>query len=170
MVFVAMLLAACMQDSKENTVVSSKQYGSSMCWINRDGDLSAFLVLAQEGRIAVPYPISAKCVVNGNYSSYGEGVLHHLNAVRIVDSYGTLQRALPTLKLSNSTISDQPVPYPHSKMYYFRVKIRNVPDKYMTIYEPIHILELIDLKLSFEAFLNLSVAERQSLPVGRRGQ
>lgn len=164
-VFAVMLVAACAQGSENNALVSSETYGSRICWFNKDGILEAFLVVAQEGRIAVPYLISAKCTVRENYSSYGEGVLHHLNAIRMIDLHGRLQQALPTLTLSDNTISDQPVPSSNSKIYYFRAKVRKVPDKYMVIYTPVNIVQFTDMEMSFEAFLKLPMTERQNLQV-----
>lgn len=162
-----MFVVSCTQASEKDALVSTEIYGSRICWINQDGSLEAFLVLAQEGRTAVPYLISTKCTVKGDYSSYGEGILHHLNAVRMVDSHGSLQRALPTLIMSDSTISDQPVPYPNSKMYHLKAKVNRLPDKYMVIYTPVSIMEFADMNMSFETFLELSRNERQNLVRGR---
>lgn len=159
----AVLFAACAQETKKNTIVSAEMYKTRACWINHAGNLDAFLVLAEEGGIAVPYLISTKCEVSDNYSSYGEGVLHNLNAVRLVDMNKRLHNMLPQLEISDSTVSDQPKPSSHSKMYFFEARVNRIQDNYMVIYTPTKIHNLTDLNIPFASFLGLTAGKRQNI-------
>ncbi len=146
----------------EIALVRSEQYGSRACWIDREGAFAAFLVLAREDRVAVPYLVSAKCLVAG-YTSYGEATLHHLNTIRLDDSFDTLQRALPGLAISGNVITDLPTPSSDSRIYYFRARLARAPDRYRTVYAPRNIIELRAMDMSFERFLGLSREEREGL-------
>lgn len=156
------LISACAKHNSV-TVVASSDYGSDACWIDRHGDLVAFLILAREDNIAVPYLVSIKCLVSGTYSSDGEAVIHHLNTIRILDSEGSLQRALPDVMLSDNIRTDQPVPSSNSKLYYFRAKVRRIQDPSKTIYVPGKTIKLTDAGMSFEQFLDLPREQRISL-------
>jgi hypothetical protein len=133
--------------------------------------LVAFLVLAREGRIAVPYLISVRCLVDGAYSSDGEAVLHHLNTIRILDLKGNLQRSLPEIVLSDTLRSDQPVPSSNSMVYYINAQISQVKDPSKTIYVPDRVVDLQSLGISFEQFLDLPRDQRKNLMtrLSRRG-
>lgn len=162
-VLAAMLVGACKEDGKKISLVRPETYASRACWFDQSGDFVAFLVLAREDRVAVPYLISINCLVSGGYSSNGEATLLHLDAIQMVDSYGSLQRAFPGVVISNNVRTDQPVPSSGSKLYYFRARFARVPDRYATVYAPRDVVELTDMNMHFERFLDLSRQERQRL-------
>lgn len=159
----AALVGACGENGNKIALVRPEAYASRGCWFDQSGNFVAFLVLAQDDRVAVPYPISTNCLVNGGYSSNGEATLLHLDAIQMVDSYGNLQRAFPGVIISNNVRTDQPVPSSGSKLYYFRARFARVPDRYATVYAPRDILELTDMNMYFERFLALSREQRQRL-------
>jgi hypothetical protein len=57
----------------------------------------------------------------------------------------------------------QPTPYSDSKVYYFQGRLTAVPEPYKTVYAPKKINRIIDTKLSFESFLELSRDQRELL-------
>lgn len=130
--------------------------------MDRDGHWEAFLVLATEEGTGVPYLISAKCLVTGNFTSYGEAILHHLNTVRITDSYRTLQTAMPGVRILDNLGSHRAQPASLSKVYYFRSNLVRVPDS-LPVYAPKEIFQLTEIGMSFEKFLGLTKDERESL-------
>jgi hypothetical protein len=163
LVLAASLLAACAKSEDEIALVPPDKYDQSACWFNARGEIVAFLVLAQDGQIGVPYLVSATCMVSGEYSSYGEAVLHKLNTIIMTDSYGSLQRAFPNVKISNNLRTDQPVPSSDDKMYYFRAHFAEVSVPYKTVYAPKDIVELTDVNMTFVHFLGLSKEQREAL-------
>lgn len=144
-------------------LVPSNAYSSTPCWINEHGDLEAFLVLAREGRTAVPYLISVRCLVDGAYSSDGEAVLHHLNTIRILDLNRSLSHSLPGVVLSDNLRSDQPVPSSDSVMYYFSARVKQINNPSKTIYVPDKVINIQDLGMTLERFLDLPRSQRKDL-------
>lgn len=153
----------CSQSHKEIASVAPEEYNSSGCWFDATGELSAFLVLGNEDNVAVPYLISNKCLINGAYSSDGEAIIHHLNAVIILDDKGIMQNAFSQYNIVDATNSDLPTPASNDKVYYFRSIVQRIPSKRVNTYVPVRILELSELDLEFEAFLRLSKEERVKL-------
>lgn len=165
---IALVSACAKRDSV--ALVPPSAYGSAPCWVDERGNLVAFLVLAQEGQVAVPYLISSKCLVDGTYSSDGEAVLHHLNTISLIDLDGSLHRAFPDVTLSDNLRSDQPVPSSDSSLYYFKSQVRRIQDSSKTIYVPGKIVDLSLLKMSFEQFLDLPRDRRISLMEMPKGE
>lgn len=159
----AMLTLACSAKTDTIQLVTSEAYSSDKCWIGPNGEVSAFLVLAEDEGVGVPYLISARCMIKGEYTSQGEAILHHLNTIRLVDSRRMLQRFLPEVAISNNLLTDQPVPSSNSKLYYFTSSIERVPNSTKTVYIPLKIHQLTNMNLSFESFLELSKDERVRL-------
>lgn len=157
------LLAACTKSEDKIALVPSDKYDSRTCWFNPHGEIVAYLVLAQDGGVGVPYLISTNCMVSEGYSSYGEAVLHKLNTFLITNSYGTLQRAFPKVKISDNVRTDQPVPSSDSRIYYLRARLTEVAVPYKVVYAPKHIAELTDMNMTFEHFLGLSKDQRETL-------
>lgn len=154
--------AACTKNA-EISIVRREAYVSNPCWLDQRGNLVAFLALARSDRSAVPYLISAKCLVSG-YSSYGEAMIEVLNTTRIVDLHGSLQRAFPNIIILNNVSTDLPLPSSDSNLYFFRARFTVVPDAHgMVIYAPDDVLELRRVNLSFEEFLGLSKSQREGL-------
>ncbi|HYG48434.1 MAG TPA: hypothetical protein VD846_10905 [Allosphingosinicella sp.] len=162
-VLCAMMTLACSANTDTIQLVTPEAYSSNKCWIDQNGEISAFLVLAEEGNMRVPYLISARCMIEGDYSSQGEAVLHHLNTIRLVDSRGTLQRILPKMLISNNLRTDQPVPSSGSELYYFRAETERMPHSNKNVYVPLKIHQFTKLNMPFEKFLALSKNDRISL-------
>lgn len=162
-VLAATLAAACTK--KEGiTLVRSEEYSSRECWFDQRGDFVAFLVLATEGRLAVPDFISTSCLVNGGYSSHGEATILHLGTIPMTDAYGKLQQAFPAFEVSSNTVTDQPLPSSSSRLYFFKARLRRVPSQSRTtIYAPTEILQLTDMNVSFLQLLDMSVEQREEL-------
>lgn len=120
-------------------------------------------MLAEGDKVAVPYLVSAKCLIDGEYSSYGEATLHHLNTIRLVDSYGRLQQAVRNLTISGNVVSDQPMPSSNSKVYFFKANLIQVPDTHRNVYAPKRIISMTDTGNRFEEFLSFSEKEREEL-------
>jgi hypothetical protein len=158
----ALFSTACTNNA-EISIVRREAYVSDPCWLDQRGNLVAFLALARSDRSAVPYLISAKCLVSG-YSSYGEAMIEVLNTTRIVDSHGALQRAFPNTTILNNVSTDLPLPSSESDLYFFRARFTVVPDAHgMVIYAPRDVLELTKVNLSFDEFLGLSESQRAGL-------
>lgn len=162
-IILALIIVSACAKRDNVSLVPSSAYGSTSCWLNERGEMVAFLVLAREGEIAVPYLISLRCLVDGTYSSDGEAVLHHLNTIRMLDLYGELQHSFTDVTLSDNLRSDQPVPSSNSIMYYFRAEVRRVRSKSKVVYAPYKLMNLNRLGITFEQFLELPRDQRQSL-------
>lgn len=160
--FTGALIVACSNGGTELVAVSSETYDSRACWFDRQGDFVAFLALARDGQLAVPYFVSTNCLVRG-YTSYGEATLLHLGTIRMIDSHGSLQRAFPEVRLSGNVRTDLPLPSSDSKLYYFRAQLATVPSEHIVIYAPRNITQLTDMNMQFERFLGLSREEREGL-------
>jgi hypothetical protein len=167
-VFAGLSVAACTRSEDEIALVRPEAYDSRVCWFDQRGDFAAFLVLARDDRMAVPYLVSAACLVTGDYSSQGEATLHVLNTIRLSDSYGSLQRAMPELDIVDNISSDLPLPSSDSKVYYMRARIVVVPNDYRTVYAPRDVFQLSQLNLPFGTFLELSTNDRESLLIRYR--
>lgn len=158
----AMLVSSCAKQHESVRVVNSDAYGASACWYDRDGYFVAFLVLAEDSRVVVPYAVSTKCLVNGDYSSYGEAVLHHLNTILLVDSFQTLQSRLPGVIVSDNVRSDQPMPSSESPLFYFKAKLARVHNPYKMVYAPQRIEAMKKTDVTFDKFLSMSLEQRKS--------
>jgi hypothetical protein len=143
--------------------VAADEYLSEGCWLNAQGDLASLVVMAEEDGIRAPYLVSSKCAVDDDYGSYGVSVILQIGRVHIVDTHGTLQRALPGLTISSSLPDHAPVPNSNSKTYYIEGKVRRSPHPYQIVYEPVRIEKLKDIGMSFEPFLDLSDKERGAM-------
>lgn len=157
-----LLTASCNQRDEKVMLVSAESYRSKECWVDRNGHWEAFLLLAREERTGVPYLISTKCLVTGNFTSHGEAILHSLNTIRLTDSYGTLQRALPGVNILGNIGSHRAQPDSSSKLYYFNADLVKVPDT-LPVYAPENIFQLNDINISFGQFLGLTKDERERL-------
>lgn len=162
-IFITFAVSGCVNASDKLAQVSSEDYGASNCWLSDSQTLEAFLVLANEDRAVVPYLVSSKCLVNDNYSSEGEATLHHLNAVRLSDSRGTLRQALKLKMVSDNVSTDQPLPSSSSKVYYISGKVIQKTYLGVSTYTFTSIKNLSDSGISFEKFLGLTSTARQSL-------
>jgi hypothetical protein len=158
----AVLSSGCSVADDKVLLVDEKTYASETCWADQDGIVTGYLTFGRNGQLAVPYLVSANCMVKG-YSSYGEAVLHMLNTIRIADEYGTLKRAFPNIIISDNVLSDQPMPSSDSKMYYIRVHLSKSNGSYSNVLAPNRILELSDVSITFESFLGLSKDDREQL-------
>lgn len=161
-ILAAALAVACTK-SDDITLVRPEAYGSRACWFDQRGDFVAFLVLAKRDRVAAPHLISTNCLVNGGYPSNGVATILHLGTIRMADSYGSLQRAFPQIIISDNIRTDRPLPHPDSKLYYFRARLRTVTYPHGVVYAPRNIVELADMNMSFEHFLDLSREQRERL-------
>ncbi|MFL5552164.1 MAG: hypothetical protein ACJ770_05080 [Gemmatimonadaceae bacterium] len=159
----AMMVFGCAKRHDHIILVDSKDYGSRFCWFDRSGGFAAFLVLAQNGRVVVPYPVSARCMVNGKYTSDAEAILHHLNAIRLVDSDRVLARKLPGTVVANNLKSEQSAPSPESKVYYTTAKLVKIRHYYEGVYRLERIDSMEDTGISFGNFLEMSIDDREKL-------
>jgi hypothetical protein len=157
-----MLVAGCGAQRPALEIVESQEYGARRCWFE-GVEFTAFLVMAEEDGRAVPYAVSAKCLVTGNSHSDGMAVLDHLNTIRLVDRSGTLQRAFPRVRILDSLRSHPPQPSSRSRMYYIRAHVTDLKDHSYVVYAPQEVIELKDLNLEFEPFLDLSRQERAGI-------
>jgi hypothetical protein len=162
-ILAAILAAACTRSVGEIRFVRAGSYDSRPCWFDRSGDFVAFLVFGRADRVAVPYPISTRCVVSAGYGSYGEATLLHMGAIGMADSYGTLQRALPDVIISDSVRTDQPFPSGDSIVYYFRARVTRVGLRHLVAYAPQNITKLTETNMRFGPFLRLSRESRERL-------
>jgi hypothetical protein len=156
-------IAACAKREEGIRTVEPEAYASRPCWFNSGGDFTAFLVLAREGEVAVPYPVSGKCLVEAGHLSLGAATLLQLGKIELVDNHAVLQRAFPGTSMSTSVITDQPMPSSDSKVYYFRARVTAVRIASGIAYAPEQILQLGDANITFERFLGLTAAERERL-------
>ena len=161
-VLAAALIAACTKAEAEISLVRSDEYVSRACWFDSRGDFVAFLAFGRGGRIAVPDFVSTKCLVSG-HGSDGESIISHLGTIRMIDSYGSLQRVFPHVIISDNVRTDQPLPSSESRLYYVRMRLARVPGTPRAVYAPRNILELTDMNMSFLHFLNLSREQRGRL-------
>jgi hypothetical protein len=159
----ATLVTACTNRDAEVQIVSPDAYSSSACWFDRQGHLVAFLVVAKEGEVAVPYTTSARCLVEEGGSSYGEEIILHLNAVPVRDEYGQLQRVMKSVRLGDSTITDQLSPTSNSQVYFLRARAKKIVRPFTTVYAPTEIIDFYRVEPNFERFLGLSKGEREKL-------
>lgn len=162
-IFAIGMVAACMASSEKISIVTPESYASKSCWVDRNGNLSAYLILAQEGDLATPYLVSTNCIVEDNYSSDGEGILHNLNVVRMTDTHRRLQRKMPKVKVIGNTGPHLPHPSSANKVFYINARSMQIPHSSMTLYAPVDIRQLIDTNVNFERFLELSRKEREAL-------
>jgi hypothetical protein len=162
-IIAAGMLAACMASSGKIKIVSPEAYASRSCWIDRDGDLSSYLVLAQEEGSVTPYLISSNCIAADGYTSDGEGILHNLNAVRMTDAHGQLQRRMSNVTVLGNTGPDLPQPSSPNKVFYLKARSVQIAHPSMTLYAPVNIKKLIDMNVNFERFLELTRKERERL-------
>lgn len=160
---VSTFMASCGGGAERTMMVRPETYRSGACWTDAQGGFAAFMVLAADGRIAVPYLISANCLVDGPYTSNGEAILHHLNAIYLTDTDGRLQASLPRISIVSNLDSDQPAPSSSSRIFYFRARLRRVPNDNKIIYVPETVMELSELNMTFEHFLGLSREQREQL-------
>jgi hypothetical protein len=158
---------ACASNEDEVALVRPELYESKECWFDEGGNFVAFLILANEGRLAVPHLVSAKCIVNEGYSSYGESIILHMGTVHIDDRSGSLQRELPGMTISDSTVTDDPLPRSTDKVYYLRARVTRLPDAALFIYSSDRVIELRDTHISFEQFLGLSREDRETLLINQ---
>lgn len=159
----SLVLCACTKREEAMMLVTPEKYASEDCWGDEQGNFSSLMVLAQRGKVATPYVVSAKCFVDEDYSSYGEGVLHHLDAVLLIDTSGQLQQAIPGLSISDNVRSHQPMPASDAKLYYLRAKAARAAVSSRPSYEVGRVEELRDTGMSFEQFLSLPQKDRENM-------
>jgi hypothetical protein len=159
----ASVIAACANREEGTRTVEADAYVSRPCWFDSGGDFTAFLVLAREGEVAVPWAVSGKCLVEPGRLSLGAATLSQLGRIDLVDNHGVLQRAFPGTSMSTSLITDQPMPSSDSRVYYFRARVTAVRIPSGIAYAPEQILQLGDANMTFERFLGLTAAERERL-------
>lgn len=165
---VAGLVFSCTKREASMLSVQPDKYASEECWTDDKGTMQAFLVLAQDKQITVPYLISARCYVEG-YSSYGESVLHQLNAVRVVDSYGSLKKALGSASIHDNIRSDQIIPSSESKVYYIESTIVEEDIGSHRTVSPDKIDVLYSTGIDFAKFLSSSTESRERMVLQYRG-
>jgi hypothetical protein len=156
-------LAACAGSEDEVRTVAAEAYPSRPCWFEPGGEFSAFLVLASKDGRAIPYPISGKCIVEPGQRSLGLATLRQIGIVALIDRHGALQRAFPAVSISTSVNTDQEMPSPDTKLYFFRARVTNVRLPSGTAYAPTQILQLVEVNMPFERFLELTAIERANL-------
>lgn len=159
----SILLMSCAARDKGMIPVESDLYSSNSCWFSNNGKFSALLVLADNKSTLVPYFISSKCFVKDNYSNYGESVLHHLNEIRMDDTYGNFSKAFPGKNVSTNAKSDQPMPSSMSKLYFFEAKVDKIIDSPFTVYSPKQILLMENTGYHFEDFLGMTLEQRNDV-------
>jgi hypothetical protein len=157
------LMMSCSVRHDEVRIVRSDEYNSGRCWINGHNEFQSFIAIAQEDDEGVPYAISSNCMVTAGYTSSGEATLHLLNTIRMIDTFGTIQRLIPNLNVSDNVRSDQPMPSSDSKIYFFRAHFTRIPDEHSVIYAPRNVVELTDTGVSFEQFLDMAATDREHL-------
>ena len=158
-----LLCVSCTNGQERIALVDSDDYGSRSCWFSERNEFISFLVIARDGQFAVPYMVSANCIISGEYSSFGEALIHHLTEIELTDSSAVLGRAFPELVVSDNIQTDLPLPSSDSKVYYFRGRLVAVSDRDRSRYSIRSISELTDTQVTFEHFLSLSRDGRASL-------
>jgi len=162
----AMFLAACAKYDGQIRLVAPAEYTSRECWYDASGKLMALLVIAEYEGEAVPYVVSSSCIADGNYSSYGVGILLHLNALRIDDSNGALKKVFPSLNIVGNVATDLPMPSSGSKVYYFKSNIEKIPFPSGNAYAVTQIQSAADTGRSFDQLLGMSLKDRELLRQG----
>jgi len=152
----ALAAIACCQGDDDFRTVAAKDYGSPACWTDSDGDFVSFLTFSNSGDTIIPYLISAKCLVQGGYSSDGESVLLNINTARVIEPTTSFEQAFPHKKLASPTPSDQPLPSSASKIYYIKARGGYRMDGKRTHFQPSAVVRLRDMGMHFDHFLGLS--------------
>lgn len=159
----ATLLASACADSGGGMIsVQPEAYSSRNCWFNEGGYFEAYLVVGGDNEARAPYVVSTRCLVN-DFSNNGEATIYYLDKIRLVDSNGALDRALPGANFTDTLRSHPPQPTSSSSVYYMRATVSEVPGPFPGIYAPVSIGKLADIGMSFERFLGLSREERERL-------
>jgi len=163
-----MMLSACETRAHRVIVVDDVSYGARECWFDHNGNFSAFLVMAQDGGVVVPYPISSKCIIRvENHTSFGT-IFGSLNTIILTDSNEILHRRLPNFTFSSNIITDQPIPSEDSEIYFIRgiVSTKTYPNLNRTTYDISYISELNDMHFSFGEFISFTTRNRRSIMEG----
>lgn len=161
---IAISLVSCSNGGNSMSRVSKEEYSLDWCW--RDsvtGNFTAFVVLSDNGDYSTPYVISARCEVSGEYQSYGEFVLRHLEDVKFMNSASALENALNVSRIRDNEASDQATPDPQSVVYYISADASRATTSSDTYYQLLHVLSVQRTDISFRSFLSLSQEDRGSL-------
>src|SRR3954466_10630109 len=152
--------AAGCHNSDNFRIVSAQGYKSPVCWTDSEGDFASLLTFSDNGASVVPYLISAKCLIDGEYSNDGESILLNINTVRVIEPSRAFQHAFPDKALSNPTRSDQPLPSSASKIYYIKARGGYKKDGQRVIFQPAVVVRVRDMGMTFDRFLGLSRGSR----------
>ncbi len=164
-IFFFLPVTACSRPSQYDVKdVSSDGYESAECWFNDSGEITSFMVLAEEAGTAVPYLVSARCMLTEGYSSYEEAMVHKLNTILLMDYSGLIQSRFPQIRILSNIATDGPVPYPDSKVYYFQSSVSHSYIHGKKVYTPTSLRSLVNTDIRYLDFLRLSVQERTKLP------
>ncbi len=143
-------------------MVGPGTYISERCWFDADGNFEGFLVLAREGDLAVPWPISGRCLREEGGVALDVLTLGELGRVEVLDKHRTLQRAFET-SVNDRAVDHLPGPTLESRVYYFRARVTALPVPGGPAYAPQEVLQLEDTNLAFGRFLELNADERKAL-------
>lgn len=159
----SVMLLSCGTPAVQTVEVGPERYGADECWLDRKGNLSAFLVVSVRGKIGVPYVISSKCTLVEEGVSSGVSILLHLNQLTLIDSNRVLQRSFRTVQLSDDLHSEQGTPAGNSKVYYIDATVTRYRQNRHAFVVPTGLSELFDTKATFESFLRLPAKSRLGL-------
>lgn len=160
----AISLISCSNGGNGTSGVSKEEYSLDRCWRDSVTDkFAAFLVLSDNGDYSTPYVISARCEVSGEYQSYGEFVLRHLEDVNFMNSARVLENSLNVSRIRDNEASDQMTPDSQSVVYYISADASRATTSSDTYYQLRHVLSVQRTGLSFRSFLSLSQEDRRSL-------
>jgi len=146
----------------EIPTVDASSYLTERCWFDHEGRFGAFVVLAQKNDLAVPWPISGRCLIEHDAGDLGFATLSQIGRVELIDKNGVLQRSFGTF-VNNRTVNHLPGPSLVNRVFYLRARVTLVAVPGSPVYAPEEMLELSDTNMTFEQFLALNADERKAL-------
>ena len=163
---VALMTVTSCSDSPERLrgVTPDAYLDLASCWIDKDDRFTAFLILERNGYGFRPHFVSSRCYVA---EFGGDTTMNYLNDLMIAGDKSALKtRAGMTGDLLSNTVTDMGPPADRSRVYLFRgALVRHLVEEYpgARVYDIARVDTLIDAKMPFVRFRNLTGEERFAL-------
>lgn len=152
----------------EIPTVDASSYLTERCWFDHEGRFGAFVVLAQEDGLAVPWPISGRCLIEHDAGDLGLETVIEIGRVQLIDKNGVLQSAFGTF-VNNRAVNHLPGPSLVNRVFYLRARVTLAAIPGSLVYAPEEMLELSDTNMTFGQFLALNPDERKALWIAVTG-
>lgn len=166
---VAVLAASCEQPPTVTEVPPEQYADLSQCWLRDGGEMEAFLVLAGEGGLRVPWLVSMTCIPRVDVLPGGAARLSTLGPPEFVDPKELLRTHIHPHTTPGNAVTHLPLPDANSPVYHVVIRLDPHP-RGSHLYELTEVDSVKPTDTRFGELLELGPAEQAELLARARNE